>query len=164
MFVKMKINELQQDSTIEEWFDTINPSDSTIKSYLNALQEYTEFTGKTPEELINEAEEDIGNGVLPRKRTVKKYFNDFRKHLQDNELADKTIQKVMSAVRSFYTSFDIDIPKLAKADHTAAGLEENLAIPEKSDIQDVLMVCEPLEKALVLVGVSSGLSTNEIPD
>ena len=62
----------------------------------------------------------------------------------------------MSAVKSFYTSFDTDIPKLQKSDHTAAGLEENLPIPENKDIPDVLKVCEPLEKALMLVSVSGG--------
>jgi hypothetical protein len=41
------------------------------KSYfcrsLNALQAYTEFTGKMPGELIDEAEQEISDGVLPRK-------------------------------------------------------------------------------------------------
>jgi integrase len=158
----MKLNELKKDNIIVEWFDSIKPEDSTIESYLSALQSYTESTGKTPEELINEAEQEISDGMIPRMRSIKKYFNDFSKHLKDSGLADKTIQRTMSTVRSFYTSFDIDIPKLAKTEHTAAGLEENLAIPTKSDIQDVLKVCDPLEKVLVLVGVSSGLSTNEI--
>jgi integrase len=158
----MNIQELQKDKTIVEWFDTIKPSEGTIKAYLSALQSYTEFTEKTPEELISEAEQDISAGVLPRRRSIKRYLNEFHNHLQDNELADKTIHRLMSAVRSFYTSFDIDIPKLAKAEHAITVKEENLPIPTKSDLQDVLKVCEPLEKAIVLVGASSGLSTNEI--
>jgi integrase len=162
MFDGMKSNELREDSTIVEWFDTIKPSGNTIKGYLSAMQDYMEFTGKTPEELINEAEQEISAGVIPRKRSIKKYLNDFRKQLYDKELADKTIQKILSAIRSFYASYDIDIPKLSKTEHTVAIKEENIAIPTKSDIQEVLKVCDPLEKALILVGVSSGLSTNEI--
>jgi integrase len=158
----MKIDVLQKDNIIVDWFDAINPSAGTIKAYLSALQGYTEFTGKTPEELINEAEAEISGGVLPRKRSIKRYLNEFRNHLQDKELADKTIHRLMSAVRSFYSSFDIDIPKLAKAEHTITVKEENIPIPTKSDLQDVMKVCEPLEKVIVLVGVSSGLSTNEI--
>jgi hypothetical protein len=68
----------------------------------------------------------------------------------------------MSAVRSSYASFDIDIPKLAKTEHVVTALEKNIAIPTKSDLQAGLKVCEPLEKALILVGVSSGLSKDEI--
>jgi integrase len=158
----MKIDELHKDFIIKDWFDTINPSDGTIRVYVSAMQAYTEFIGKSPEELINEAELEISGGILPRKISIKRYMNNFRNHLQDAELADKTIQRMMSAVRSFYASFDIDIPKLAKTEHTVTSKEENIPIPTKSDLQDVLKVCEPLEKAIVLVGVSSGLSTNEI--
>jgi integrase len=158
----MKIDALQKDNIIVDWFDAINPSAGTIKAYLSALQGYTEFTGKTPEELINEAEAEICGGVLPRKRSIKRHLNEFRNHLQDKELADKTIHRLMSAVRSFYASFDIDIPKLAKAEHAITVKEENLPIPTKSDLQDVMKICEPLEKVIVLVGISSGLSTNEI--
>jgi integrase len=37
-----------------------------------------------------------------------------------------------------------------------------LKIPSKEDIQDILKVCEPIETALVLAGVSSGLSAIEL--
>ena len=39
---------------------------------------------------------------------------------------------------------------------------ENRAIPTKEDIIEILNVSDPLEKALVLTGVSSGLAINEI--
>jgi uncharacterized protein YeaO (DUF488 family) len=42
----MKIAEQQDDLIIREWFDTINPSDNIIKTYLSAMQSYTEFTCK----------------------------------------------------------------------------------------------------------------------
>ena len=84
----MKIDALQKDNIIVDWFDAINPSAGAIKAYLSALQGYTEFTGKTPEELINEAEAEICGGVLPRKRSIKRHLNEFRNHLQDKELGD----------------------------------------------------------------------------
>ena len=158
----MKAQELKKDSYINEWFDTIDPADNTQKHYLSALQFYTEFTGKTPEELISEAEAEIKAGVSSRVRKIKRYLTGFRKSLQDNELAEKTVQGYVSAVKSFYTSFDIDIPKLQKSGKTVSVKEENVPIPTKSDLQEALKTCDVMEKALLLVGVSIGLSSNEI--
>ena len=158
----MKTRELQEDSFVVEWFDTIYPADNTKKHYLSAMQFYTEFTGKTPEELITEAEAEIKAGVLPRVRKIKRYLTGFRKSLQDNELAEKTVQGYVSAVRSFYASFEVDLPKLSKTENTATTLEENTPIPTKSDLQVALKTCGVMEKALMLVGLSSGLSSNEI--
>lgn len=158
----MKTQELQKDSFINEWFDTIDPADNTQKHYLSALQFHTEFTVKTPEELINEAEAEIKAGVSSRVRKIKRYLTGFRKSLQDNGLAEKTVQGYVSAVKSFYTSFEIDIPKLQKSGKTVSVKEENVPIPMKSDLQEALKTCDVMEKALLLVGVSSGLSSNEI--
>ena len=44
----------------------------------------------------------------------------------------------------------------------ARPLEKNKEIPTKEDLQTVLKVCDPLEKAVLLGGASSGLSSNEI--
>lgn len=158
----MKIHELQKDSTILDWFDNLNPSENTRKHYLMGMQVYTEFTGMTPKELIDESEAEIKAGVSPRERKIKKYLIRFRKHLTDSELADKTRHGYFSAVRSFYNSFEIDLPKLMKSGQVITVKEENLPIPTKEELQDVLQVCDPQEKALILVGVSSGLAANEI--
>ena len=68
----------------------------------------------------------------------------------------------MAGVRSFYQSFDIELPKLQGERRKARTLEENREIPTTEDLQTVLKVCDPLEKALILTGVSSGLSSVEI--
>jgi hypothetical protein len=43
-------------------------------------------------------------------------------------------------------------------------LEKNLRIPEKEELQEALKVADPLEKAVVLTGVSSGRAANKICD
>ena len=75
--------------------------------------------------MIDEAEQEISDGVLPRKRKIKKYLTDFRKHLQENDLADKSVQGYMGGVRSSYAAFNIEIPKLAKSERAVTILEEN---------------------------------------
>lgn len=116
----------------------------------------------SPDELLDEAEDEIESGLRMRKRKIKTHLIDFRKHLVERGLSDHTIKAYMPGVRSFYQCNDIELPKLQRAREKAAPIEENLKIPTKEDLQDVLRVCDPLEKAVLLCGVSSGLASNEI--
>jgi integrase len=68
----------------------------------------------------------------------------------------------MTGVTNFYKSFDIEIPSIPRSEKRAQPLQENCEIPTKEDLQEVLKICDPLEKAILLTGASSGLSANEI--
>ena len=63
----------------------------------------------------------------------------------------------MNGVQSFYRSCDIELPSLGR--NKAKVLEKNKDIPTKEDLQEVLKICDPLERAVLLVGASSGLSS-----
>ncbi|WP_422656670.1 tyrosine-type recombinase/integrase [Methanosarcina sp. UBA5] len=126
------------------------------------MQAFTDWTGKTPNELLTEAEAEIRKGLLLRQRSVKRYLIGFRKHLQDQGLAPMSVKSHVARMQSFYKCFDIDVPKLPRSGNRAQPLEKHKDIPTKEDLQDALKVCDPLEKAILLVGVSSGLSANEI--
>ncbi len=158
----MRVEELKKDPVITEWFDTISASPNTQRLNLLSMKFFTDWIGKTPEVLLTEAEDEIKSGILPRQRSIKKYFVGFRKCLQDKELAPLTIKTYMNGVKSFYRTFDIEIPQLPKTGTKLVTLEENKAIPSKEDLQEALKVCDPLERAILLVGVSSGLSASEI--
>ena len=154
--------ELKNDLIIIEWLDTLNPKPNTERNYLLAMQAFTGWIGKTPEELLTEAEQEIRAGKLMRERNIKKYLIGFRKYMQDAGYAPISVKNYMTGVKSFYRLFDIEIPTLPRMGNKARPLERHSKIPNKEDIQHVLTVCDPLEKAIVLCGVSSGLSANEI--
>ena len=160
--IMMRVEELKEDHVIIEWFDTLNASPNTQRLNLLSMKFFTDWIGKTPEVLLTEAEDEIKSGILPRQRSIKKYFIGFRKSLQDKELAPLTVKTYMNGIKSFYRTFDIEIPQLPKTGTKLVALEENKAIPNKEDLQEALKVCDPLERAILLVGVSSGLSANEI--
>lgn len=126
------------------------------------MSHYTEFLNKTPEQLLHEAETEIEHGILPRRRKLKSHLIKFRNHLQGMELAPITIKGYLTGVKSFYSQFDIEIPKIPHTNRAAKPLECNTRIPTKADLQDILKICTPLEKAILLTGLSSGLSANEI--
>lgn len=158
----MDINNLRTDKIIGEWLDTINAAENTEKQYLQAMRQFTDYTKLTPEQLITEAENEISSGILMRRRNIKTYIIGFRKHLQQEGISDGSIKARLTGIRSFYTAFDIQLPNLQGERRKAKRIEENEATPTKQDIQDCLAICDPLERAVMLTGISSGLASNEI--
>jgi integrase len=156
----MLVLNLLEESLIQDWLLQVNPKPNTRRNYLQGFQFYTEYLKKTPAELLDEAEAEISNGVLPRQRSIKRYLAGYRQFLQNKGLAATTIKGYVTGVKSFYSSFEIEIPKL-KLDK-AIPMKKHKQIPTKEELREVLGFCDPLEKAIMLVGVSSGLSANEI--
>jgi integrase len=158
----VEVIDLDKEPLVKEWFSSINSRRNTKKAYLSSLHFFTDYVGRSPEELITEAEEEIISGKLIRQRNIKKYLIGFREELQKKGLAPLTVRNYMSAIKSFYQNFDIVLPKISKTGEKAQPLKKHKDIPTKEDIFEVLRVCDPIEKAVLLVGVSSGLSSNEI--
>lgn len=158
----MKYKDLESDALVLEWFASLSPGKETQRNYLFSLQAYTELIKLTPSELIDEADADTATGILPRKRRIRSHLLDFKEHLISKGLADFTIKNRLTGVRSFYSAFDIELPKLLSEKRRAVTIKENDEIPTKSDIQDVLRIADPLEKAIILTGAASGLAANEI--
>lgn len=153
------MTELQEEDNIKEWLINVKATNNTEKSFLQAMKQYTEFTGMTPEELLTQAEDEMGLPI--RRRKLKKHILDFREHLQKQGVYETTVKTRIAAVKSFYGSFEIIPPKI-RGESKPTTKKENDQIPTKEDIQDCLSVCDPLEKAIMLAGISSGLSSNEI--
>jgi integrase len=158
----MNNTELKGNAEIKKWFSRINASVNTRQSYLQAMQAYTEMTGKKPEELILEAEAEVRAGRLMRERALLVYLPQFRELLESRELAPLTIKSRMAGICSFHKCNNIELPILPKNMNRARPQKKRRDIPTKEQIQAVLKFCDPLERALILVGASSGLAATEI--
>lgn len=163
----MEVPELKKDEYIQDWLKSRKAKPNTQKGYLVCMQEFTEFTGMTPTELLEEAEAEIEARTIPRKQKIKQYLIGFREYLENKKiegrnLAPLSVKNRMTGVQSFYKSFDIIIPILDRSEDTAKPLEVHKRIPDKEDIRAVLEICDPLEKAIILIGSALGLSINEI--
>lgn len=105
---------------------------------------------------------EIKQGTLMRERIVKKQLVGFKKYLISQDLAPLTIKGYLTGAKSFYRCFDIDLPNLPRNTNKPRPLKKHSEIPTKDEIREVLKVCDVREKAMILVGASSGLSGNEI--
>jgi integrase len=158
----MKVDELRTEKIIKDWLSGIKAASSTKQSYIASMQQYTEFTNKTPLELIEEAEKEIKAGLLMRERNITSYLREFREDLENKELAPLTVKNRMTSVCSFYRSYNIQLPIIPKSTQKAKPELKRKKIPDKEDIRHMLKFCDPLERAILLVGVSSGLSVTDI--
>ncbi|WP_440947629.1 tyrosine-type recombinase/integrase [Methanosarcina sp. T3] len=158
----MKFNELKQDTYIKNWLSGIGAKTSTREIYTDSMRAYTDFLEKTPQQLIEESEEEILSGLLMRKRRIVSDLREFREYLENSDAAPMSIKGRMTAVRSFYRYYDIQLPFLPKSTTKARPPFKHRDIPTKDDIREIISIADPLEKAIVLTGVSSGLAVNEI--
>lgn len=158
----MKNKDLRVDKYIKDWLSGVSAKPTTKKGYIDSMRAYTEFLNKTPEQIIDEAEDDIESGKLMRKRAIFNDLREFREHLESSGLAPMSVKAKITGVRSFFTYNNIDLPALPRSKTSASPLMENRAIPTKDDVIEILNVADPLEKALLLTGASSGLAINEI--
>lgn len=157
----MRWEQLDKYETVSMWLDTVNPRPNTRRNYLSALQEYIDFTGLNPDELISEADQEVKEGILARDRTMKKRLIGFKKYLKERGLAVNTHRNHFSGIRSFYKSFDHEIPNTGR-EEKALPKPGHLDIPNKEDIRQALKACDIRDKAIILCGCSSGLGAANI--
>ncbi|HEX3013424.1 MAG TPA: site-specific integrase, partial [Methanobacterium sp.] len=133
----------------------------TQKSYKLALKQYCEYTSKTPEELIGEAEDEEEKGIKLSRRKIQSYILGYRKMLEESGKAPKTINLYISAVRSFYDTFDIILPKI-KLKKGDICLEANYGkLLTKEDLLKLANAAAPRERALIYMMALSGMAQNE---
>jgi integrase len=158
----MKANELRNDKLIKRWLSGKRATQETEKSYVQSMQMFTEFVKRTPEELILEAEAEIKAGLLMRERKIDSYLLDFREDQESQNLSSTTVKTRLAAVMSFYKHYNIQLPVLPRSVRKARPELKRKAIPTKDDIREILKFADIRDRAMLLIGVSSGLSIIDI--
>jgi integrase len=157
----LKVHELASDRIIKTWLSTIKASQETRNSYLQSMHFYTDFFNMTPEQLLEEAENEQDNIRKMRNRLIVQHILSFRE-FQESKVAPTTSKTRLAAVYSFYKNYDINLPILPKSDRKARPALKRREIPKKEEIREILKFADSMEKAIMLVGCSSGLSAVDI--
>lgn len=127
----------------------------------------------TPTKLIEEAMEDMKQGIPPMKYRFVPRFTKFKKCLYDVKsektgklLTKETMDTYISDICSFYEFYSFTVPKrLRKFEYVASKniVKTHCQITfTKKDISNMLDNADVLEKALILAQVSSGLSNIDL--
>jgi integrase len=160
----MKFEDLKNEESIRLWLTGMNAKENTRSSYLAAMSMYTEMFGKSPTELLEEAEREQSgaNSVIMRKRQINLHIAEFRAQLEASNVSPYTVHTRLKAVSSFYKRNYIILPLPPKLENKVRPLPENTRIPTKEEIQTALEIADPLEKAIILVECSCGLAVADI--
>jgi site-specific recombinase XerD len=94
--------DLYEDRHFQDWVRSRNIRESTIKEYEKSLRPYCVFIGKTPTELIEEAEDEEDQRIRMKNRKIKKYFLDFHEHMKKRKLKYNSIRRSMTVLKNFY--------------------------------------------------------------
>jgi len=136
----------------------------TITIYKYALQKYSDFTGKTLYELIEESEDEEEAGIRLIRRTINKYLRGFKIYLKNERwLHNKSINLNLLLVKSFYRQYGIEVPK-----NTRKGVDRKYdhdSIDDLLTFEEIRGFMEHMNSAyrsLVVMCISSGMSDSDV--
>jgi integrase len=152
--------DIKKDILYKEYVLNRNLKFGTIRSYTRKLQIYSEVTGLTLSQLIEQAEDDEDNGIRLRKRRIKKNFQDLQDHLLENDYSSRKIRDTISTVRGFYNYFEIQLPNRTYNADTP-DLEES-DIPSKEDIQLAITNSNLRYATIIMLMCTSGITLVDV--
>lgn len=158
---KFSLVDIGNDELVKEFFLTKNIRESTKKHYILRLRRYCTFIGKTPTKMIEEAESEEEERIRMRKRKIRSYLLSWFDEMQKNGYAQNTINSNLTSVKTFYRSFEIELPQFTK---TPSKRKNKLfeKIPTKEDIKKALSYANLKYRAIILLMASSGMGSSEI--
>lgn len=162
--------DIEKEPTVKNLFLHANLSDSTKQGYLTALRHYVAHTSLTPTQMVEEALEEEKLGLIMPEREIfiqlpgfREYLKGIRNQNTGQPLASSTISNYVNKIRTFYSYFEIQTPKQPRnANKMNIAQKKNLKRPSKELIQNALDEANYRDRAIMLTGLSSGMSTAEI--
>jgi integrase len=154
---------VEEEGLFKEFCSNRELSTASIKVYKYALRRYSNFTNKSLEELIEEAEDEEEEGIRLRKRKINQYLTSFKSELKESDLKESSKKHIFMLVIAFYREFDIETPRSKRRKSNKSTNVETIAdLPTIEEIQLFLEHCNSTYKAILVTGLSSGMSRAEL--
>lgn len=137
--------DIKNDDIFKSFIKNKELSASSKNVYAYRLKDFSDFTGKTPYEII----EDHNSGYF------EKSIIGYIKSLRDEKKSELTIQNKLDTLRAFYSKYDIIFPSYNDFKEETEFEEE---IPNKSHVKKALQLINKRDKAIILLQFTSGIS------
>jgi len=124
------------------------------------MKGYCEYLDKTPTKLIEEAELEEDQQVRMKNRKIKRYILKYINYLKDECNTPATIPNKIGLAKTFYSEFDIEIPRI-RLEHPQQQHLTTDDIPSMKHIRQVLLHSNFKYQAITLLMLSSGMGSGE---
>ena len=149
---------------LEEFRQTRNIKHKTLTNYKSTIKIYTEYHNKSMTSLLREAEKEENERIAWKHRKLRQRLITFRTYLIEQDYLEKTIREYMQRIKTIYTTYEIELHELPKISNKNIRKTPPLSfndLPTKELLYEILQLCNPLQKALLLFMISSGCARKE---
>ncbi|MGB9937292.1 MAG: tyrosine-type recombinase/integrase [Methanobacterium sp.] len=116
-----------------------------------------------PEEMLENAFEEEEARLPKWKKSIVKWFKEYEDYIKANKLSKSTRKIKIASVKAFFHYYEMDTPKIRDRNSSLVDHPNKRDGLTKADIRKMLDGCKTLKmKAIILTGVSSGLSSADI--
>lgn len=152
-----------KDVKITRWFQLLGSSEGTQIQYTRRMELFCHIAGKTPSELITEANAETRAGLFLNEMKSVDYIALFKDELKNRNYSPKATASAIAAIRSFYNAFDIPLSSSIGQIKKAYTLRQNRTFLKKEDIKKLIDNANNLrDRAIFLVMATSGMARKEI--
>lgn len=145
---------------LEKFFEERGLSKNTKKHYYASVRLYQTITGKTLQELLEEAEQEEKEKLRWKERKLRQYLIDFRKYLYENK-GEGTALTYMSDIKAIYRQYEIevhDLPVFNSKQINKIYVKRYEDIPTKQELIDAYYECNSEAQDILLFASSTGIS------
>ena len=101
---------IREDPKYKYFINTRQLADQTINRYTRELTLYTESTGLSPSELIEEARHEQINKPWMDERQLPLHLAEHINFMEDKDYAPYRIRIALNIIRTFYKEFSVHLP------------------------------------------------------
>jgi len=152
--------QLKEYVEVQTWLKTVGTS--SVGLYLNALRKFCDFSRTNPHELILMRDKETRSSDPNNRTGVRDLIFDFRRYLEMENYAPKTINALDGAVRSFFTAV------LGKAGMINVKNYRNREVATKKDLvptleelKKMIDVCSLPEKLRIIFIAQTGMRISD---
>jgi len=159
----MRGEQLKKQKTVKRWFDQVSQgvgSKSTERLYLHFLDNFVEFTGKQPDELIAERREHLKDDDPEVQMQHEERLKQFRTWLEkEKNIGRNSIGTADGVIKSFYSANYAAL----KTKPPKTWRTTRRSTPTREDLKRMVEVCDlNRDKAVIMVLAQTGMSIDTV--
>lgn len=128
-------------------------SKETVQAYVWVMQLYTDFIGKTPDQLIEERNVELGSKDLLIRTTAERNLDKFI----DSYPTKTSVVLIARAIQSFYKKNRMKLESITVPNDDAIAVRTKDRIPTDREIRLMCDNCDMRDRLLLLVAAQTGM-------